>query len=336
MSRTPRKPYQDITAVAKQLGMFAKGEQKLPSRTASAAADRPLASPRTQSARASTEPEASPAGTTPAARRRRSSHDGAIGIKLPEWYKKRVEGGGSRTGALTARDNTTKPPEREKVPLKPEPPASPQMTAEEMEREEARVVAMAQSKFAELDVDRLGVLTGVQLTQLTYWLWQYFHPAGIRLSKSDREATVKQMLLQLQTEHNRSRFTFEEYTLWLIKVTGAFAEWRQQGNMGNFFSQEPSEEPIATQPDSHKQQTPRSPRSDSHKQQTPQVDSAAKPSVVASAAARTEHDISISVKSTPARRSILDQSDEVFQLRTERAEIAQSWLMVRADRKSVV
>ena len=46
------------------------------------------------------------------------------------------------------------------------------------EREDARVRAMAREKFNEIDSDKLAVLTGVQLTKLTYWVSACTRPTG--------------------------------------------------------------------------------------------------------------------------------------------------------------
>ena len=37
-------------------------------------------------------------------------------------------------------------------------------------------------------------------------MWMNHHPAGVRLSKYDRETTVKQMQVQLQIKYSRSRW----------------------------------------------------------------------------------------------------------------------------------
>ena len=36
-------------------------------------------------------------------------------------------------------------------------------------------------------------------------MWQHYHPAGVKLSKYDRETSVKQMQHQLQVKFSRSR-----------------------------------------------------------------------------------------------------------------------------------
>ena len=97
--------------------------------------------------------------------------------------------------------------------------AKAQRAAEEHGAARARTAAeeafliRARKKFAQMDGDGDGVLSGDELRGVVGWVWDAFHPGGEELAKGKKEELGRSLLGLVDKNHD-GQLDFEEFAGW--------------------------------------------------------------------------------------------------------------------------
>jgi protein tyrosine phosphatase/Ca2+-binding EF-hand superfamily protein len=100
---------------------------------------------------------------------------------------------------------------------------------EDQERaESAAFLNVCKAKFDSFDSNNNGTLEGKEITTLVEWVWSSFHPAGKKVSKSEKKSLQKS-IMSVTDDNGDGVMDFEEFTEYFKTTTAAIEAFRAGG-----------------------------------------------------------------------------------------------------------
>jgi len=91
---------------------------------------------------------------------------------------------------------------------------------------EQKMMARAQKKFNQLDLDENGALEGNELEALAEWVWSSFHPGGEPLDEKQTAIESAKLLRRLDANQDGS-MTFPEFAHWFTSTSDKIQTYRR-------------------------------------------------------------------------------------------------------------
>eukprot|EP00658_Telonema_sp_P-2_P067459 TRINITY_DN5637_c0_g1_i5.p1 TRINITY_DN5637_c0_g1~~TRINITY_DN5637_c0_g1_i5.p1 ORF type:complete len:614 (-),score=155.45 TRINITY_DN5637_c0_g1_i5:62-1903(-) len=109
---------------------------------------------------------------------------------------------------------------------KPNPNPNPTSRPDPATADAKQMVARAQKKFLQLDVDGSGVLEGAELEALGEWVWSSFHPGGEALSEEEKNEQAAKLMRRLDANED-GFMSFDEFNGWFRKTCASIERYRR-------------------------------------------------------------------------------------------------------------
>ena len=131
------------------------------------------------------------------------------------------------------------------------------------------MLARAQKKFDQMDVDGDGKLDGSEMLKLGAWVWQSFHPGGEPLTP-EKQAEMAVKLMRRCDKNHKGVLTMAEFADWFTNECAEIARFRKGFAARHSKSKDKKKRPKQQAPPRQPQQQPQSPQPQPQQQPQPQ------------------------------------------------------------------